>query len=389
MNPLTANIQGYKILAEVKQMKELNISKCIIQKRKEKGITQEQLADYIGVSKASVSKWESSQSYPDILLLPEIATYFNITVDELIGYSPQLTKQDIKKIYVKFCKDFATKPFSEVMYEYEHITKEYYSCFPFLLSMVQLLINHYVLSDTEENKKKLLQKCIFLCQRIKEESFVVDEIRQANTLEAIAEMFCSNFTRVIDLLDNTTVPYSGEDELLVQAYMSVGDAKNAAKTCQVNIYQKIISILSLLTINASMHMSEPVMFETIYQQEKQIIKLFDLKDSVFNAVTGIHLVAAQGYIMQQENEKALNALEEFVDTVCSYTYPLKIRGNSYFDNIDEWIEENIPQGSNTPRDENAVKKSFVEVLYNPIFESIKGDEKYKLLISCLEQNMKK
>ena len=35
-------------------MKELNISKCIIQKRKEKGITQEQLADYIGVSKASI-----------------------------------------------------------------------------------------------------------------------------------------------------------------------------------------------------------------------------------------------------------------------------------------------------------------------------------------------
>jgi len=158
-------------------VKELNISKCIIQKRKEKGITQEQLADYIGVSKASVSKWESGQSYPDILLLPEIATYFNISVDELIGYSPQLKKQDIKKIYIKFCKDFATRPFSEVMYEYEHITKEYYSCFPFLLSMVQLLLNHYVLSDTEENKKKLLQKCIFLCQRIKEESCVVDFYR--------------------------------------------------------------------------------------------------------------------------------------------------------------------------------------------------------------------
>ena len=111
------------MLSEVNEMKELNISKCINKKRKEKGITQEQLADYIGVSKASVSKWESGQSYPDILLLPEIATYFNITVDELIGYSPQLTKEDIKKIYKKFCKDFATKPFDEVMDEYEQMTK--------------------------------------------------------------------------------------------------------------------------------------------------------------------------------------------------------------------------------------------------------------------------
>ena len=370
-------------------MKELNISKCIIKNRKEKGITQEQLADYIGVSKASVSKWESGQSYPDILLLPEIATYFNITVDELIGYSPQLTKEDIKKIYKKFCKDFATRPFSEVMDEYEQMTKEYYSCFPFLLTMVQLLLNHYTLTDTEENKKALLQKCTSLCQRIKDGSDVVDEIRQANSLEAVAEMFRSNFTRVIDLLDSTIIPSSGEDEMLIQAFMSVGDTEKAEKTCQVNLYLKVISILSLLTINASMHMSEPVMFETIYQQGRQIIKSFDLKNMVCNPVAAIHLVAAQSYIMQQDNKKALDALEEYVDTVCSYTYPLTIRGNSYFDYIDEWIEENIPLGSIIPRDEIAVKKSFIDVLYNPIFESIKGDEKYKLLMSRIEQSMKR
>jgi len=388
MNPLTVNIYEYKMISEVNEMKELNISKCINQKRKEKGITQEQLADYIGVSKASVSKWESGQSYPDILLLPEIATYFNITVDELIGYSPQLTKEDIKKIYKKFCKDFASKPFDVVMDEYEQMTKEYYSCFPFLLTMVQLLLNHYTLTDTEENKKALLQKCVLLCQHIKDGSDVVNEISQANSLEAVAEMFDSNFTGVIDLLDSTIVPSSGEDELLIQAYMSVGDSKNATIICQVNLFQKVISILSLLSINASMHMSDPVMFETIYQQGRQIIKSFDLKNIVCNSVAVIHLVAAQGYIMQQDNKKALDALAEYVDTVCGFTYPLKIRGNLYFNYIDEWIEENIPLGSIISRDENAVKKSFIDALDNPIYESIKGDEKYKLLMSRLEQSMK-
>jgi DNA-binding XRE family transcriptional regulator len=51
-------------------MKKLNLGKSIIQKRKEKGITQEKLAEYMGVSKAAVSKWESGQSYPDILCYP-------------------------------------------------------------------------------------------------------------------------------------------------------------------------------------------------------------------------------------------------------------------------------------------------------------------------------
>lgn len=44
-------------------MNELNIAKTLILKRKEKGITQDELANYIGVSKASVSKWETGVSH--------------------------------------------------------------------------------------------------------------------------------------------------------------------------------------------------------------------------------------------------------------------------------------------------------------------------------------
>ena len=73
-------------------MKELNLSNILVKKRKEKGITQDQLAAYIGVSKASVSKWETGQSYPDITFLPQLAANFNMSVDELIGYKPQMTK---------------------------------------------------------------------------------------------------------------------------------------------------------------------------------------------------------------------------------------------------------------------------------------------------------
>lgn len=43
-------------------LNELNIAKTLVLKRKEKGITQEELAAYIGVSKASVSKWETGGS---------------------------------------------------------------------------------------------------------------------------------------------------------------------------------------------------------------------------------------------------------------------------------------------------------------------------------------
>lgn len=53
--------------------------------RREMGITQEQLAQAMGVTNQAVSKWESGQSYPDITLLPRLAAYFRVTVDELLG----------------------------------------------------------------------------------------------------------------------------------------------------------------------------------------------------------------------------------------------------------------------------------------------------------------
>lgn len=65
---------------------KLNVSAFIRQKRKELNLTQGELAEKLGVTKASVSKWELAQSYPDLQLLPVIAEIFNCTVDELLGY---------------------------------------------------------------------------------------------------------------------------------------------------------------------------------------------------------------------------------------------------------------------------------------------------------------
>ena len=64
------------------------------QLRKDKNISQEKLAQYLNVSFQAVSKWENNNTCPDIVLLPEIARFFGITVDELL----QAEHIDEKKI---------------------------------------------------------------------------------------------------------------------------------------------------------------------------------------------------------------------------------------------------------------------------------------------------
>lgn len=53
--------------------------------RKQKGLTQEDLASALYVSRTAVSKWESGRGYPSIDTLKEIATFFNLTIDELLS----------------------------------------------------------------------------------------------------------------------------------------------------------------------------------------------------------------------------------------------------------------------------------------------------------------
>ena len=79
----------------------VNIGRTVARERRRRGVTQEELAAHLGVSKAAVSKWELCQSLPDVSLLPRIAAYFSLTLDELFDWRDELTEEESAALYAE------------------------------------------------------------------------------------------------------------------------------------------------------------------------------------------------------------------------------------------------------------------------------------------------
>ena len=84
---------------------ELNFGEKIKRLRRSRDLTQEALADALGISAQSVSKWECAYGYPDITQLPAIANFFGVTIDELLNNDKD-GKEEALKQFDKLRKDY-------------------------------------------------------------------------------------------------------------------------------------------------------------------------------------------------------------------------------------------------------------------------------------------
>ena len=92
-----------------------NFSNVFKDLRKQREMTQEQIAEVLGVSCQAVSKWETNASYPDISLLPIIADYFGVSVDCLLGHDTGKQIEEINDACAKAEAMIAEKRYMEAI----------------------------------------------------------------------------------------------------------------------------------------------------------------------------------------------------------------------------------------------------------------------------------
>lgn len=370
-------------------MNKLNLSDNIIRLRHEKKLTQEELADFMGVTKASVSKWEKGINTPDLLLLPRLAAYFDVTVDELIGYEAQLSGEQIRRQYAELSKDFAALPFADVLEKVRALAHKYYACYPFLLQLSILYLNHYMLAETEEERRSLLLEAVGWCDRILENCSDVGVCSDAVVLKAGLQLQLGKAAEAIEALEPSADPsrLAGQNgNLLVQAYQLAGDTKKARSYAQVRQYLDLMNLIGDAILALSLKENDENQCEETIRRITGVMELYHLETLHPNVAAQFQYQSALFFALNGREEEALAALHRFEKCVDSLlrTEQIELHGDEYFDQLDVWIDR-LPLGSMPPRDKSFIRQNLREALAHPGFESLKGQNEFQRLVRRLEE----
>jgi Predicted transcriptional regulators len=127
----------------------MKINEVIRKYRKEENLTQEQLANYLGVSAPAVNKWENGISYPDITLLSPLARILKIDVDTLLSFHEELSDTECRKLVREISESIPNEGFAAGFEKGEALLKEYPDCDILRLYTADMLRLHLTVKKIE------------------------------------------------------------------------------------------------------------------------------------------------------------------------------------------------------------------------------------------------
>lgn len=368
-------------------MNLLHISENLVKLRHDKKVTQDEIALFLGVTKASVSKWENGQSMPDIQLLPQIAVYFGITVDELLGYEPQLSKEQIQRLYQELAEDFATKSFEDTIKKCKLLVHRYYSCFPFLQQICVLWLNHFMLAESEQVQQEILNDIASLCERILQECKIIEVCNNAIAFKAMVDLQLGKPQEVVESLEEIVKAQNlspSNEAVLIQAYQMLGEADKAKSSVQISMYIHVVSLVSIAAGYLFVNSEDLKVCEETIRRTDCVISAYTLDKIHPNSAAQFYYQAAVVYAMHKQQEKALEWLCLYERTV-NYLLTgdnIILHGDDYFNALDSWFSQ-LDLGPAPPRNKKLVVDNAVQSFGHPAFSILSGTDTFQKM----KQNM--
>lgn len=370
-------------------MDDINLGAAIARERRAAQVTQGELAAHLGVTKAAVSKWELEQSMPDVALLPRIAAYFDLTLDELFDYRPQLVGDNLQGAYLRLLAQFDEDP-EAAFANAEDLVRSHYSCWPALQQMGMLYAQRATLDP--DRAEALAARAAELFERVERHADDVELVRAARMMRASVMSVQGDLDGCIALFESLKPDRTAAniDLMLASMYQQRGDLDAGLKLFQESMGWCVMNAISCVSAQIPLYADDAEHLEALLRAGEGVLSGFDLQNQSPMTVLTFCTNASSACLQAGDEDRAASYLERFT----SLLEELDARTLVYGRNQSALYDRAPELWSVDPGQEHIAETRFGAIDFRrqcaqmvaaqPVWAERAGDSRFKPLFDRLE-----
>lgn len=326
----------------------MKMNEVIRKYRKERRLTQEQVAGYLGVSAPAVNKWESGSSYPDITLIPALARLLRVDLNTLMCFQENLSEQEIAAFANQVYETMQQQSFACGFAQAMEKIQEYPNCDKLTCMLAGVLEGGLIFFRVEE-KENYQQQIDALYHRLldSEDTEVCNATRRMLVSRYIVKEQYQQAQELLDQMENER-PL---DKVYLQAQLDIAqkDYPKAKEALERKLFSQITEVQSIL-----LSLIDIALKEADTQQAERLADIASAAADVFELMHyGKYSTYFQIVMAEKDKERALALLTKMLSALQEKWEPEKTT-----------LYRDIPQKEQDPRLGNMFAKSILQEVKN-------------------------
>lgn len=287
----------------------MKIGEVIRKHRKERQLTQEELAEYLGVTSSAVNKWENGVSLPDITLLSPIARVFGISTDTLLSYKEELTDLEISRIMEQIAEKGRSLDYDALFEWGMGLLREYPNCDKLAANVLPVLDGYrtvLAVSDPQQYDDRILKSYQRLLR-----SENPDYVKTAANFLFYGYMSRGKYDEAADILSYFTEKDQNYKQMQALLHRRQGNKEDAYRIYEEQILEGYRTISGAFTgiLALASEDQDSERCDMIIEKQEQLARLLDM-----GRYHEIYMKLAPA-LESREKEASLQILKEVVQGV--------------------------------------------------------------------------
>ena len=369
----------------------IKIGEKIKSLRRKADVTQDKLADYLGITPQAISRWESGGVYPDIEIIPSIANFFNVTTDELLGVDVTKNQEKIDKIHAQLLEKAKKGLIKDQIDILRNAIQEFPNNYELLGGLARNL-HHYGDSLEGEEKQKYLKESISISERILQDC--LDDETRFGTLQGLAYTYKSAGEREKAIETANRLPFLYCTNTVVLGTLFEGEKQFSHLKSNVKMYADLftrdLSILAREKYRDKTDVESLNKKITLYRKAITIWDiLFEEKDYGFYHVRlyEYYWYLADNYAILKDEENTLDCIEKSAKHAIIHDNEHEYTGKISLINEKEPSDSNEFYSTRTAEYNNSYE--LLNYLKYKQFDFVRDTKRFKAVIAELEKYAKK